>query len=82
VFKALPKVMIKKSIQWIIASVAISSLLTGCAISPPHAWEKEVLSLPEMSLSGAEGRAETHIYTSKENSRGNGIMGLGGCGCN
>ena len=38
--------------------------------------------MPEMSLNGSEGRTETHIYTSKENSRGNGFVGLGGCGCN
>jgi hypothetical protein len=74
--------MIKKAIHCVLTCLAISWLMSGCAFSPPQAWEKELLSMPEMSLNGSEGRVETHIYTSKENSRGNGILGLGGCGCN
>ena len=74
--------MIQKKIHFALISLSISWLISGCAFSPPQAWEKEILSMPEMSLNGSEGRVETHIYTSKENSRGNGILGLGGCGCN
>jgi len=74
--------MIQKKIRFALISLSISWLIAGCAFSPPQAWEKEILSMPEMSLNGSEGRVETHIYTSKENSRGNGILGLGGCGCN
>ena len=74
--------MIRKPIYFALGCWAISWFVSGCAFSPPQAWEKEILSMPEMSLNGSEGRTEAHIYTSKENSRGNGFVGLGGCGCN
>lgn len=76
----MPDIMLHK--YTFLISLSIALLLSGCTFSPPQVWEKEILSMPEMSLNGSEGRIEAHIYTSKENSRGNGILGLGGCGCN
>jgi len=65
-----------------VISLLCVGLVSGCAFNPPQPWEKEILSMPSMSLNGANDRIDMHIYTSKENSSGNGIVGLGGCGCN
>jgi hypothetical protein len=63
---------------------ACALALAGCSLTPPRAWEKDLLARPAMAMDGdpLEGRLLQHIYTSKENSsRGDGVGG-GGCGCN
>jgi len=61
-----------------------ATLLAGCAIEPPRAWERDLLARPTMSMDAdpLERRLLSHIYTSKENSSGGDGVGGGGCGCN
>ncbi|MFZ2990330.1 DUF4266 domain-containing protein [Ideonella sp.] len=67
-----------------LALLATTSLLGGCALTPPQAWEKAALSKPEMTMAGdpLAQRFDQHIYTSKENASGGYGVGGGGCGCN
>ena len=60
------------------------AVLTGCSITPPQAWEKDVLARPAMAMDAdaLELRFSLHIYASKENSSGGSGVGGGGCGCN
>lgn len=64
--------------------VLLCSLSSGCAVSPPRAWEKDVLARPAMTmgLDPLERRNLEHIYSSKENTTGGDELGGGGCGCN
>ena len=69
----------------VLAGAALASLLlTGCAMSPPQAWQKGALAKSEMKMDGdALDQAFTqHIYTSKESASGGYGVGGGGCGCN
>lgn len=61
-----------------------AALLAGCSITPPKAWEKDLLSRPAMLMDGdpLDQRFTQHIYASKENSSGGNGVGGGGCGCN
>ena len=56
--------------------------LGGCSITPPRAWEKDVLARPAMDADALELRSSLHIYSSKENSSGGSGVGGDGCGCN
>ena len=69
----------------ILASATIVSiLLTGCAMSPPQAWQKGALAKPEMTMDNdpLDQAFTQHIYTSKESASGGYGVGGGGCGCN
>lgn len=61
-----------------------ATLLGGCAMQPPKAWERDLHARPAMSLAAdpLDARFSAHIYTSKENSSGGDGVGGGGCGCN
>lgn len=65
-------------------SVMIVTLTSGCALTPPKPWEKDLLARPAMALDAdpLDRRFTQHIYTSKENSSGGSGVGGGGCGCN
>lgn len=80
---------VKMSRRWltkgILASAAIVSiLLTGCAMSPPQAWQKGALAKPEMTMNNdpLDQAFTQHVYTSKESASGGYGVGGGGCGCN
>jgi len=66
-----------------LAGLALT-LLAGCAMSPPQAWEKGNLAKREMTMGGdpLDERYTQHIYSSKENASGGYGVGGGGCGCN
>lgn len=68
----------------LLASAFLACALPGCALSPPQAWEKDLLARPAMSLGldPLERRNLSHIYSSKENTTGGDEVGGGGCGCN
>jgi hypothetical protein len=63
-------------------SVAIASLLCGCAGVEP--WDRDVLARPDMQIVAdpLEAAVDEHIYFSKEASSGGRGFGGGGCGCN
>jgi hypothetical protein len=65
-------------------AVIIVTLTSGCALTPPKPWEKDLLARPAMALDAdpLDRRFTQHIYTSKENSSGGSGVGGGGCGCN
>jgi len=65
-------------------AVIIVTLTSGCALTPPKPWEKDLLARPAMALDAdpLDWRFTQHIYTSKENSSGGSGVGGGGCGCN
>ncbi|MCH9740816.1 MAG: DUF4266 domain-containing protein [Epsilonproteobacteria bacterium] len=63
-----------------------SLLFMGCSvIKEVKPWEKETLAKPIMQFEGLHPEVrkfESHVYFSKEATRGgNGVSG-GGCGCN
>lgn len=70
--------------QW----AAILPLLLNSAacslIEPVQAWEKGILSKPEMTFDGdhLETKYNEHVYFSKEGASGGSGVGGGGCGCN
>jgi hypothetical protein len=66
------------------AAALVALLLGGCAVEPPRAWERDLLSRPAMTMDPdpLERRLLMHIYSSKENSSGGDGVGGGGCGCN
>jgi hypothetical protein len=65
-------------------AVIIVTLTSGCTLTPPKPWEKDLLARPAMALDAdpLDRRFTQHIYTSKENSSGGSGVGGGGCGCN
>lgn len=80
---------VKMSRRWltmgVLANAAIVSiLLTGCAMSPPQAWQKGALAKPEMTMNNdpLDQAFTQHVYTSKESASGGYGVGGGGCGCN
>ena len=59
--------------------------LAGCAAPhPPQPWEKAELARTVMKMDGdpLEGAFFSHVYFSKEDSKGGDGVGGGGCGCN
>jgi hypothetical protein len=57
--------------------------LSGCAHVEP--WEKAKLAKDTMRPAGpvdALAKIDSHVYTSKEATRGGTGVGGGGCGCN
>jgi hypothetical protein len=62
------------------------SLLMGCSlVKEVKPWEKETLAQPIMQFAGLHPEVtkfESHVYFSKEASRGGSGVAGGGCGCN
>jgi hypothetical protein len=63
-----------------------ASLFMGCSlIKEVKPWEKESLAKPIMQFGGLHPeitKFESHIYYSKEASKGGSGVAGGGCGCN
>jgi hypothetical protein len=60
-------------------------VLCGCAnVHPPQPWEKAELARNVMKLDTdpLETGFFSHVYFSKEDSKGGDGVGGGGCGCN
>ena len=67
----------------LLAVVALVAL-GGCAMQPPHAWEKGNLARKEMTMENdpLDQAFTQHVYFSKESASGGYGVGGGGCGCN
>jgi hypothetical protein len=69
----------------LIAALASTALLSGCAIQPwVKPYERERLADPMMKFSrnGLADRHRDHVFDVREGARGaTGVQG-GGCGCN
>ena len=63
-----------------------ASLFVGCSmVKEVKPWEKESLAKPIMQFGGLHPEVtkfESHVYFSKEASRGGAGVAGGGCGCN
>ena len=63
-----------------------TSLFMGCSlVKEVKPWEKETLAKPIMQFGGLHPEVttfESHVYFSKEASRGGSGVAGGGCGCN
>jgi outer membrane biogenesis lipoprotein LolB len=60
-------------------------LLSACSLKEVKPWEKKTLAEDTMQYEGIHPemkKFESHIYYSKESSRGGSGVGGGGCGCN
>ncbi len=60
-------------------------LIGGCSIKDVKPWEKETLAEETMRPDGGNRlfkSFQSHIYYSKEGSKGGGGVAGGGCGCN
>ena len=63
----------------------ISLTLMGCTLKEVKPWQKKTLAEDTMQYGGLHPeikKFESHIYFSKEASRGGSGVGGGGCGCN
>jgi hypothetical protein len=71
-------------IQSTIVAIATCCSLVGCSFAPPKPWEKDLMAKPEMAMDGdpLEARFSKGVYTSRENSSGDGSAEGSGCGCN
>ncbi len=66
-------------------SIATSALCASCArFQPPQPWEKAELArtVMRMDTDPLESKFSSHVYFSKEDSKGGDGVGGGGCGCN
>lgn len=59
-------------------------LASGCGVTPPRAWERDLLARPAMAMTvdGLGTRLAEHVYASRESASGGLGVGGGGCGCN
>lgn len=59
-------------------------MLSGCAVEPVAAWERDYLARPEMAWDpdALSSSYRAHVHFSKEASNGGATAGGGGCGCN
>ena len=60
-------------------------LLNGCAVKNVKSWEKGTLAKETMREGGGNTlfkKFTSHVYFSKEASKGGGGVAGGGCGCN
>jgi hypothetical protein len=67
----------------VVSIIFLASLLIGCTSVKP--WEKDILAKPIMQFEGLHAEVnkfESHVYFSKEASRGGYGVAGGGCGCN
>jgi len=65
--------------------ISLLFLLSGCAIKDVKPWEKGTLAKDSMKEGGGNTlfkKLTSHIYFSKEGSKGGGGVAGGGCGCN
>jgi hypothetical protein len=65
--------------------IAISFIFFGCSVKEVQPWEKETLAKDTMQEGGGNSlfkKFTSHIYFSKEASKGGGGVAGGGCGCN
>ena len=65
--------------------ISLFFLLSGCAIKDVKPWEKGTLAKDSMKEGGGNTlfkKLTSHIYFSKEGSKGGGGVAAGGCGCN
>ena len=65
-------------------AAAFSSLGCKSLLTPVSPWERETLSRPDMAWDSdrALSSIRTHVFYSKEASRGGSGATGGGCGCN
>ncbi len=69
----------------ILVTLVLTASVGACAsYSPPKAWEKQYLAMPQMQFDADKLDAKNiqHIHFSKEGSAGGYGVGGGGCGCN
>ncbi len=70
----------------LIAMSIMALSLMGCSmVKEVKPWEKETLARPIMQFGGIHPEVtkfESHVYFSKEASRGGSGVAGGGCGCN
>ena len=65
--------------------LSLTLLLSACSLKEVKPWEKKALAEDTMQYEGLHPemkKFESHIYYSKEASRGGSGVGGGGCGCN
>ena len=65
--------------------VVLLLFFSGCAIKDVKPWEKGTLAKETMKEGGGNAlfkKLTSHIYYSKEGSKGGGGVAGGGCGCN
>ena len=74
----------KYSARIALAALSVVTLLGGCAMQPPQAWEKGNLARKEMTMENdpLDQAFTQHVYFSKESASGGYGAGGGGCGCN
>ncbi len=74
----------KYSAKFALAALFVVTLLGGCAMQPPQAWEKGNLARKEMTMENdpLDQAFTQHVYFSKESASGGYGVGGGGCGCN
>jgi len=68
-----------------ILSISLLLLLSGCTVINVKSWEKGLLAKDTMKEGGGNAlfkKYVSHIYFSKEASKGGGGVAGGGCGCN
>jgi Domain of unknown function (DUF4266) len=67
-----------------LCAVAVTSLMSGCSITPVNAWEKADLAKPAMTFESdvLDAKFTDHTYFSREAASGGSGVGGGGCGCN
>ncbi len=69
----------------VVSIIILTSLFWGCSIKEVKPWEKDTLAKPIMQFEGLHAEVkkfESHVYFSKEASRGGSGISGGGCGCN
>jgi hypothetical protein len=68
-----------------ILSISVVLFFNGCAVKNVKSWEKGLLAKESMKEGGGNTlfkKYVSHIYFSKEASKGGGGVAGGGCGCN
>jgi hypothetical protein len=68
-----------------ILSISVVLFFSGCTVKNVKSWEKGLLAKESMKEGGGNTlfkKSVSHIYFSKEASKGGGGVAGGGCGCN
>jgi hypothetical protein len=62
----------------------LALLLGGCAVQPPHPWQKAQLALPQMTMDRdpLAQRFDQRTREARQAASGGYGVGGGGCGCN
>ncbi len=69
----------------ILNMLLLLSFFLGCSIKEVKPWEKDILAKSIMQFEGLHpevSKFESHVYFSKEASKGGSGVSGGGCGCN